>query len=116
MLDSPSVIVCARLQGLFGAARPVAWRRVERGFTAAERWVVRLSDGSSRFVKIAAGNRTAAWLRAEYRVYSQLDAAFLPQLLGWSDDARSPVLVLEDLSDAQWPPPWEPELSFDFPS
>jgi len=86
----------------------VGWRRVEGGYTAAERWVVQLSDATSRFVKIAAGGRTAAWLRAEYRVYSQLDAAFLPQLYGWNDDGRLPILVLEDLSRAHWPPPWQP--------
>lgn len=30
----------------------------------------------------------------------------MPRLLGWHDDGELPVLVLEDLSDAEWPPPW----------
>ena len=27
-------------------------------------------------------------------------------MLGWDDDGESPTLLLEDLSDAHWPPPW----------
>src|SRR5436853_7675884 len=34
---------------------------------------------------------------------------YLPALLGWYDDGDSPVLVIEDLSDATWPPPWSTE-------
>ena len=29
----------------------------------------------------------------------------MPELLGW-EDAELPLLVLEDLSAAHWPPPW----------
>ena len=107
-MDSPSAITAARLQSFFGAIPVVFWQRVESGFTQAERWVVQFADGSSRFVKIAGGGRTAAWLRAEYQVYSQLDAAFMPRLLGWNDEGRAPFLILEDLSKGYWPPPWQP--------
>jgi hypothetical protein len=30
--------------------------------------------------------------------------------VAWKDDATTPVLVLEDLRAAEWPPPWTPEL------
>jgi hypothetical protein len=31
----------------------------------------------------------------------------MPQLVAWEDHASAPILVLEDLSAAQWPPPWD---------
>ncbi len=33
----------------------------------------------------------------------------MPRLLGWEDDGVAPLLVLDDLSDARWPPPWTAE-------
>jgi hypothetical protein len=86
--------------------RPQGWRRVAGGYTPAERWVVSLDHGSSCFVKAATDDGTAAALRREYTVYSQLQDAFMPRLLGWEDDGSMPVLILEDLSEAVWPPPW----------
>jgi hypothetical protein len=76
------------------------------GYTQAERWVVRMADGRSAFVKGAVDEDTAAWLRAEHRIYANVDASFLPELLAWIDDEEHPVLVLDDLSEAIWPPPW----------
>jgi hypothetical protein len=59
-------------------------------------------------VKIAAYDYTAGWLRDEFRIYSALDGEpFLPRLIGWDDDGLAPVLALEDLSGATWPPPWD---------
>jgi hypothetical protein len=93
-----------RLRG----ARPTAWRAAGAGYTHNERWVVDLEDGRSVFVKAAVDDMTAEWLRAEHRVYAALAAGFLPRLLGW-EDGELPVLVLEDLSGADWPPPWTAE-------
>ena len=93
--------------GRMVGARPVDWRPVA-GRTRAERWVVRCEDGSSAFVKAAADAATARWLRDEYRVYAGLTGAFMPALLGW-EDGDLPVLVVEDLSGAHWPPPWSAE-------
>ena len=60
------------------------------------------------FVKIAALDYTADWLRDEHRVYEALDGhPFLPRALGWDDDGIAPALVLEDLSGEAWPPPWD---------
>jgi hypothetical protein len=89
-------------------SRPVAWRSVARGQTPASRWVATLSDGSSAFVKIASTLDTAAWLRDEHLMYVRhRGRPFLPTLLGWHDDDERPVLALEDLSEARWPPPWD---------
>jgi Phosphotransferase enzyme family len=71
------------------------------------RWRVELDDGRAAFVKLALDEMAAEWLRDEHRVYSQLEAPFLPRFLGWHDDGET-LLALEDLSDAHWPPPWQP--------
>jgi len=92
-------------------AEPVAWRAVTRGGqTAASRWVATLPDGSTRFVKIAHTDDTASWIRDEHLFYALAGPRpYLPAFLGWRDDGERPVLVLEDLSDAVWPPPWSDE-------
>lgn len=81
-------------------------RPVRRGYTAALRIVATLADHATVFIKLATTPDTAAWLRHEYAVYQSLSGTFLPQLLGWHDDGERPILVLEDLSHAYWPPPW----------
>jgi len=84
----------------------VAWRQAAGGYTPAERWVVQLRDGRSVFLKTAVDEQTAGWLRIEHRLYKALRAAFMPTLLGWEDGER-PILALEDLTGASWPPPWD---------
>jgi hypothetical protein len=88
---------------------PISWRKIDRGYTPAERWVVTFSDRSSAFAKIGTTPLTASWLRAEYSWYPQLSGDFLPALYGFEDDPAQPILLLEDLSSAYWPPPWRPE-------
>jgi hypothetical protein len=39
-------------------------------------------------------------------VYGLVSARFMPSVVGWHDDGSRPILVLEDLSAADWPPPW----------
>lgn len=90
-------------------AQPVDWRPAAGGYTHNERWIVRFADGTAAFVKSAVDAMTAEWLRAEHLVYSSLEGApFLPRLYGWDDDEH-PALVLEDLSEVFWPPPWSNE-------
>ncbi len=86
---------------------PVIDSRVVRGgYTPAVRLVVTFSSGSTLFAKIATNNLTAGWLRQEKHVYDLLTAPFMPSRYGWDDDAEYPILLLEDLSYAFWPPPW----------
>jgi len=86
-------------------ATAAAWTPVASRYALGDRWLIRLDDGRAAFAKRAIGEATAEWLRHEHRVYSALGASFMPELLGW-DDAELPLLVLEDLSAAHWPPPW----------
>jgi 2-polyprenyl-3-methyl-5-hydroxy-6-metoxy-1,4-benzoquinol methylase len=88
---------------------PASWARVERGYTPAERWVIQFADGTSAFAKIGTTPLTADWLRSEHRCYSGICADFMARVLGWEDDPERPLLLLEDLSHACWPPPWEPD-------
>ena len=83
----------------------VGARRVERGYTPAERLVLELADGRTVFAKAGTEELSSRWLREEQCVYATLEAPFLARLLAWLDE-DPPVLVLEDLSHAHWPPPW----------
>jgi len=107
-MDAPDDLLQQRVTALLRKP-PVAWHRAHGGYTPAQRWIVSFADGTSSFVKSAAGTPASPmdqWLRSEYDVYSRLHAPFLPRLLGWDDDGIQPILVLEDLSAGFWPPPW----------
>jgi hypothetical protein len=99
----------ARAEELLGAGAAVWTARPNLvGATSQERWVVQLEGGGSVFVKAATDEASAGWIRAESRVYLALDASFLPRVHAY-DDLPLPLLVLEDLAGAHWPPPWAPE-------
>ena len=96
----------AELEAAAGAA-PVERRRVRSGGygTNSAHWCVELADGRRAFVKVALDEAAAEWLRQEHRVYSAVEAPFIPELLGWHDGEQT-LLAIADLSDAHWPPPW----------
>jgi hypothetical protein len=89
-------------------AEPVRWKSVVGGGYARNfaRWSVELADARRVFVKLALDDLAAGWLRDEHRVYSAVEAPFLPGLAGWVDADRT-LLVVEDLAGARWPPPWQ---------
>jgi hypothetical protein len=107
-MEGPDAGDIARATRALGA-RPVTWEPATRGGqTAAARWRVTLTGGTRAFLKIGATIESAAWIRDEHLAYAQLrGAAFLPQLLGFHDDGDRPVLAIEDLGTARWPPPWD---------
>lgn len=84
--------------------------RLERvaggGYTLAGRHRAFLDDGRTVFVKSAVDDLSAGWLRTEIRVYSTLRGPFLPVFHGWAEHDGLPLIVLEDLGEAHWPPPW----------
>jgi hypothetical protein len=89
---------------------PVAgWRPVAGGgWSAAVRGVAELADGRSVFAKLGDMPGTIESVRAECTIYPLLSGPFIPRLV--AADPSVPVLVIEDLSSATWPPPWTPEL------
>lgn len=80
---------------------------VGRGYTPAIRRIAALADGRTVFVKAASNAYTTAALRDEQRIYDQLDAPFMAKRLAFAD-GEHPVMILEDLSAARWPPAWRP--------
>lgn len=101
-MDDARAALAARLE-----ARPLGQVK-GGGYSLVERWLVELSNGDRAFAKLAIDEPTAGFLREEHRVYSQVEAPFMPRFVGWYDDGELPILVLEDLSAAHWPPPWRP--------
>src|SRR5688572_3805920 len=81
---------------------------IDRGYTPALRLRLTCDDGSTAFVKAATTETVAGWLRAERRVYQSVREPYVPRMLGWDEGEAGtyPLLVLEDLTDAYWPPPW----------
>ncbi len=90
-------------------ARAAPWQPVTAVAGGNERYSVLLADGQRVFVKAAQGEQTAAWLRREHEVYAHLRGPFIPRLNAFDDDPLYPVLVLEDLSDADWEVRWDLE-------
>lgn len=89
--------------------RPVrAVRPSSGGYTKGWRGVVTLDDGSTAFVKAATDEATNA-LRREAGILRWLEAAgsarIGPHLLDFEDGVAA-TLVVEDLSQAIWPPPY----------
>ena len=84
---------------------PATFEPVDGGYTPAARWRF-VCGGAKLFAKVATNESTATALRREAHAYRQIRGSFIPALVAWSDHVTHPILVLEDLSAAQWPPPW----------
>jgi SAM-dependent methyltransferase len=102
----PPAELLARVERLLGS-RPVGWEQRFGGYSIAERWSLDLDDGRRVFAKMAPTDDIAWRIRDEYHNMIAIDADFRCDVIAWEDGDR-PLLVLEDLSDARWPPPWEP--------
>jgi hypothetical protein len=90
--------------------RVMGARRAAGGYTRAERWVVALADGDSCFAKIGTDDHTRRTVADEARFYAECQLDFTPSLLGFDHHPDRPMLLLEDLSRAYWPPPWDRKL------
>jgi hypothetical protein len=64
-----------------------------------------LSRGGSVVAKIATDTRTADDVGFEHRALTTYELDCMPRVVGFSE-VPSPMLVLEDLAGAHWPPPW----------
>ncbi len=96
----------ARIERALGAVPRDVRPAPGHGAPSNRRWLVK-TDAGRAFVKIAAFDYTADWLRLERTSYLTLGhLSCMPRFLGWDDDGVSPALAIEDLSAAAWPPPW----------
>jgi SAM-dependent methyltransferase len=102
----PSDELLDRVERLLGS-RADGWVRATGGYSIAERWSLDLADGRRVFTKLATTDDIARRLRTEHLNMTAIDADFRCEVLAW-DDGDRPLLVVEDLRDAHWPPPWEP--------
>jgi phosphotransferase family enzyme len=108
MSDEPEPQLAARIADMLGWT-PRRWRRVHGGYTPTARFVA-IGDSDSAFVKVATAPITVDMLHREIAVYRSVTASFVPRLIATDDDPDVPILVIEDLSAAIWPPPWTSQL------
>jgi hypothetical protein len=101
----------AELESVLGTPA-VRWSQVESGGYGRvnAHWQVELADGRTVFVKHAvSGPDAAGWLRKERLVYEGVRGPFMPEYFGAHDEGDWTFIVIEDLSGADWPPPWSSE-------
>jgi hypothetical protein len=105
----PKSFPAAELAAAVGADPVRAEPVVGGGYgTNTAKWRIELADGRRAFAKLALDEVAEEWLRDERRIYAGVHGSFIAELLGWHDDADATLLVIEDLGDAHWPPPWLP--------
>jgi thiamine kinase-like enzyme len=95
----------SRIEKLIGESVE-AYRPVHGGYTPAIRLLGKTTNASF-FAKVGATALTSEFLRREIRVYNCITGEFMPNLVAWEDHASAPVLIIEDLSAHDWPPPWD---------
>jgi hypothetical protein len=103
----PDEELSARVARLLGAPAQ-SWRRVHGGYTPAARWLVSYGARTA-FVKVATNKTTRRMLRDEAAIYACAQGPFMARFIAWEDHETAPVLIIEDLSRAAWPPPWSRE-------
>jgi hypothetical protein len=103
---NPPTAVAAAVTAATGA-QPHSWRHVVAGHTHAEKWLVELADGRSVFVKAATEPRARPQVEREAALLESVAAPYMPDVHGASTVDEWAVLVLEDLSHAHWPPPYD---------
>jgi hypothetical protein len=86
-------------------------RRARGGYSAAQRWILATDSGLRIFAKVGVPPVSGHSLRCEALVYERLRLSFMPRVLEWQDDPIHPILLIEDLSDYEWPPPWNSRAS-----
>jgi hypothetical protein len=105
-VTAPTPDIIARVSALLHET-PRAWQAVTGGYTPAARWLAHLND-KAVFVKHATTPLTQKMLRRELLSYETISGDFMPSALAWQDHEDEPLLIIEDLSAAHWPPPWTP--------
>jgi hypothetical protein len=95
----------ARAERLIGAEAE-SWARVVRtGYSLNEHWTATFVDGTRAFLKVARVDPSPRWLRDEAAILDTVQGRCAPRFIAF-EDGDEPLLVLEDLMPARWPPPW----------
>lgn len=96
----------ARAEALLGTEAEVWARVVRKGYSRNEHWTAGFADGTTGFLKLARIDPSPQWLRDEAAVLRTVQGAVGPRFIAF-EDGDEPLLVLEDLMPARWPPPWQ---------
>jgi Phosphotransferase enzyme family len=107
MLLPPDILL--KFEELVGFS-PVELQGVQGGYSPAKRFIAR-NGSRSAFIKFASTPTTARALNREIEIYQTVSGSFVPKVIGWHVDQTTPILILEDLSKAYWPPPWSRETT-----
>ena len=84
-----------------------SWHAVRAGHSTSEKWGVTTAAGVKVFAKYANQPSDLEALRNEHRIYSSVAQPCVPRLMGWEASTREAFLLIEDLSESSWPPPWD---------
>lgn len=103
-MAQPSPQLNNRILKLLGVA-DASYQQMIGGYTPAARWTVTTPNGRF-FAKVGTTPLTNRLLREEAAVYTAVQAPFMPKFIGWEDAETEPLMIIEDLSEAFWPPPW----------
>lgn len=103
-MNRPAPDIVERVARLLGWT-PETWRPVHGGYTPTARYAV-AAGRNAGFVKIATTEMTAWQINREIAAYAGISGDFVPRVLGADPDPACPILAIEDLSGATWPPPW----------
>ena len=79
---------------------------VEGGYTQATRLLCK-TDTTSFFAKAGSTPDTCKYIQREIQVYRKVSGPFMPKVMAWQEHETEPILIIEDLSDHHWPPPWD---------
>src|SRR5688572_11683475 len=104
--DGLTAGIRSRIESLV-KARITHVRLAPGGYSAARRWIMTAHSGVTFFAKIGMTPASIENLRQEIAVYERVQLDCMPRVLGWQDDIAHPILLLEDLSSCDWPPPWD---------
>jgi hypothetical protein len=94
-----------RAEKLLGSEAETWAGVVRKGYSMNEHWTVVFADGTNAFLKCGHIPPSPEWIRDEHALFQAVSGPFMPNFLAFEDGDR-PLLVLEDLMPAYWPPPW----------
>jgi hypothetical protein len=97
-----------RAERLLGSEAETWAAVVRKGYSMNEHWTVVFADGTKAFLKCGYIPPSPQWIRDEHALFHAVSGPFMPTFLAFEDGDR-PLLVLEDLMPAYWPPPWRDE-------
>lgn len=101
MLDQ---LLMQRIEALVGETVE-AYEMRSGGYTPALRISCRTAH-QRFFVKVGVSELTSHWVRREVAMYQTIQGDFMPRFITWQDHETTPLMIIEDLSDAHWFPPW----------